>query len=125
MARKKQKPRGISKLRLQDPSIPNPLAPYQFKPGQIANPLGLSKKRRLSEAIADEAARLVKLNEEEVTRAGVLAKKLLDRAENDSTELERVLRITEPELAAKTLSSGVGLSVQTEDVSVVFQKIGL
>ena len=120
----KQKPRGISKLRLQDPSIPNPLTPHQFKPGQSGNPGGFSKSTKVSNAVLDECSRIV--DEQGTTRAGILAKNLLDRAEKDSTELERVLRITEPELAAKNFpSGGLGLSVETDDVSVVFQKLGL
>jgi hypothetical protein len=119
--RPKLKPRGISKLRMLDPSIPDPLLPHRIKPGTTLNPGGRSKKTRLSEAVASTLEELHPKHPD-FTRAEVIADKLLTRAENDSTELERVLRITEPELAGN-LNSGVGLSVQTEDVSVVFSRL--
>jgi len=118
----KGKPRGISAMRAKDPSIPNPLEPFKFKPGVANNPGGRSKKTRLSEAVADELSRVHDPNTG-VTRAGILASNLLDRAEKDSSELERVLRITEPQLSQNL--SAVGLSVETDDVSVVFKKLNL
>jgi len=39
----KKKPRGISAMRGEDPSIPDPLAPYRFKKGVSGNPGGRSK----------------------------------------------------------------------------------
>lgn len=118
--RPKQAPRGISALRAKDPSIPNPLAPYTWKKGECGNPNGRSKKVRVSEALVDELEQIDPT--QNLTRASVLAKNLVDRAEKDSIELERVLRITEPELAGK-ISSAEGLSIQTDDISVVYSKL--
>jgi len=117
----KGKRRGISRLRELDPSIPDPLAPHRFKKGQTGNPGGRSKAQLVSVAVheqlkdRDEATGL--------TRAGILASNLVSRAEIDSSELERVLRITEPQLSQNL--SAVGLSVETDDVSVVFKKLGM
>lgn len=114
-ARKKLKPRGN----------PSKILPYRWKKGESGNPRGRSQKVRISDAVVDELSQVVDAKTG-VTRAGLIASNLLTRAEHDSTELERVLKITEPELAGKNFSSGgMGLSVQTEDVSVVFQKLGL
>jgi hypothetical protein len=102
----KGKPRGISKLRLLDPSIPNPLAPYIFKPGERHNPSGRSKAVRISDAVREELSQIIKQGDVDMTRAGVLASKLLDRAEKDSTELDRVVRYTEPELLRDAATAG-------------------
>ncbi len=118
--RPKQKPRGISKLRMLDPSIPDPLAPFRIKPGEVRNPGGRSAKLRVSEALVDE---LEQPDEKTgLTEAHAIARGLINRAKSDSTELERVLRITEPEFAGN-LSSGSSLSIETDDVSVVYNKL--
>jgi hypothetical protein len=118
--RPKQKPRGISKLRQLDPSIPDPLAPHRIKKGQVLNPSGRSGKIRVSEAVIDELEQIDPRTG--ITEAAAIAKGLINRAKSDSTEIERVLRITEPELAGN-FSSATGLSIQTEDVSVVFGRL--
>lgn len=99
----KGKPRGISKKRLEDPSIPDPLKPFHFKPGQTGNPGGRSKATRVSEALTDELSRVHATG---VTRAGILASNLIDRAEKDSVELERVIKITEPGLLQEHAGAG-------------------
>jgi len=76
---------------------------------------------RVSDAVVETLAQ--RDEQTGLTRAGILASNLISRAETDSGELERVLRITEPALAQNL--SAVGLSVETDDVSVVFKKLGM
>ena len=88
--------RGVSKLRAIDPSIPDPLVPYRFKPGQSGNPKGRSRKVRVSDAVTQELS--IRDPKTGLTRAEIAAANLLSRAEVDSIELERVIEITEPGL---------------------------
>src|SRR5208282_6162494 len=119
MPKKKQKPRGISKLRLADPSIPDPLRPHQIKKGEVRNPLGQSKKVRLSQAIEDGLAEIDE--DTKIIEAGIIAKRLLKRARNDTAEIRFVMEVTEPEkLMQQNQNSGIGLAVRTEDTTVLF-----
>ncbi len=107
--RPKGKPRGN----------PAAIIPYQLKPGQRLNPGGMSKVRKVSEAIAAGLGELHPDNPE-TTRAAVVADQLLRRAEKDTKELEVVLRITEPQLAAQ---ANIGVAIHTEDFSVMVGKL--
>jgi hypothetical protein len=98
--------RGITLEKMADPSFKDPLAPFRWRKGNSGNPAGFSKKGRLSEAIAEE---LLEKNKSKQTRVGVIASNLLDRAETDSIELERVIRITEPGLLRDGLESQMSL----------------
>jgi hypothetical protein len=93
----------MSKLRLLDPSLPDPIAPYRWQPGKSANPGGVSAKRKEREMVSTATALGLGLVDErsQQTRAEILARNLLQRAETDSTELERVIHITEPGLLAR------------------------
>ncbi len=107
--RPKGKPRGN----------PAALIPYYVKPGERRNPAGMSKARKVSEAIAAGLGESHPENPE-ATRAAVVADQLLRRAEKDTKELEVVLRITEPQLAAQ---ANIGVAIHTEDFSVMVGKL--
>lgn len=98
-------------------------APYRWKVGQSGNPKGRCQKLKLSDAITQELA--LRHEEDDITRAEVLASNLLDRAETDSSELKTVLSITEPELLQENsgMRGGTFAAVKTQDISVVVGKL--
>lgn len=96
MRKKLLQPDGSPRPKGKPRGNPSKIIPYQIKPGEVRNPGGRSKATRVSEAVAQELSRTK--NGTDSTRAGILASNLLDRAEKDSVELERVIKISEPGL---------------------------
>lgn len=79
--RPKGKPRGN----------PQAIVAYKFKPG---HQLSRGRRVRISEEVKKELGRI----QEGMPQGEALARNLVERAKKDSTELERVIRITEPHL---------------------------